>query len=153
MAVDFSLAALINHMEHMFVAKAKEKNLTFRVIADESVSGLVTGGEHRINQILLNLLGNAFKFTEKGSVTLTCGYSFQRAVISVSDSGIGITAEKLETVFSAFSQTDLSTVRQYGGTVLGPAISRQLAVLMGGSLTCSKQTGERFCFYPGAAPF
>ncbi len=144
--INFSLASLINHMEHMFVAKAKEKKLSFNVLVDKSVSGIVIGDEHRINQILLNLLGNAFKFTEKGSITLTCGYSAQRAVISVSDSGIGISEEKLETVFSAFSQADSSTVRQYGGTGLGLAISRQLAELMGGNLTADSRPGKGSVF-------
>lgn len=144
--INFSLAALINHMEHMFDAKANEKKLSFRIIVDKSVSGIVVGDEHRISQILLNLLGNAFKFTEKGSITLTCGYNDQRAVISISDSGIGITEKKLETVFSAFSQADSSTVRQYGGTGLGLTISRQLAELMGGSLTADSSPGEGSVF-------
>ncbi len=144
--INFSLASLINHMEHMFAVKAKEKKLSFRVIVDKSVPGIVVGDEHRTSQIILNLLGNAFKFIEKGSITLFCEYSAQRAVISVSDSGIGITEEKLETVFSAFSQADFSTVRQYGGTGLGLAISRQLAELMGGSLTVDSRPGEGSVF-------
>jgi signal transduction histidine kinase len=110
-----------------------------RASVDESVPAGIYGDGSRIRQILLNLLGNAVKFTERGSVELEAS---ARPVaegtvelrLSVRDTGIGIPEERMHRLFGSFSQTDASISRRYGGTGLGLAISKRLAELMGGTM-------------------
>ncbi|MBF0625410.1 MAG: response regulator [Magnetococcales bacterium] len=108
--------------------------LTCRV--DDDVPGLVRGDPSRIRQVLINLVGNAIKFTEKGHVTLRLDRPAPQVAelrFTVSDSGIGIAADKLDSIFSMFSQADTSITRRFGGTGLGLTISKRLVALMGGS--------------------
>jgi CheY-like chemotaxis protein/anti-sigma regulatory factor (Ser/Thr protein kinase) len=114
----------------------------------------------RLRQILMNLAGNAVKFTREGHVTLTARAAAERLVIDVEDSGPGMTPEQAERLFSAFSQADTTVTRQFGGTGLGLTISRRLARLMGGDVTLAHTEagrGTRFCVdlplmpVPGAA--
>ncbi len=118
-------------------------------------SGLV-GDPNRLRQILLNLIGNALKFTETGSVTLRVELDPGGAAgwlrFNVIDTGIGIAAEQSEMIFERFTQADSSTTRQYGGTGLGLAISKGFAELMGGRLGCISELGKGSSFYL-AAPF
>jgi two-component system, sensor histidine kinase len=125
--------------------QVRAKGLTFRY--QSCVAGRrVVGDFGRVRQIVLNLLDNALKFTESGSVELRIGSSEllgDRSIfyISVEDTGIGIAAENLPLIFSNFSQIDSSVTRKHGGSGLGLSISRELAELMGGTLTVTSQPG------------
>jgi len=119
-------------------------------------SGLPThfsGDGDRVRQVLLNLVGNAVKFTARGSVTVGVEIRAEdderaRAIVSVADTGIGIPASKLGILFNKFSQADSSITRRYGGTGLGLAICKQLMELMGGSIhaECKEDEGSTFWF-------
>ena len=130
----FNLERTLDHIKTMYDIVADEKGLTFSLEREESVPLLVYGDELRLNQVLINVVSNAFKFTEKGFVAVTCRYEAPELVIEVADSGVGIEESKLTSIFSAFEQADSSTERRYGGTGLGLAISRRLARLMGGDI-------------------
>jgi signal transduction histidine kinase len=94
----------------------------------------LVGDALRVQQILVNLVGNAIKFTESGGVTVLVDYLDGRLCMAVQDTGIGIAPEQIRRIFDPFAQADASTTRQYGGTGLGTTISRQLAELMGGRI-------------------
>ena len=142
-------------MVRIFRHEAESRNLSFDVVMDPSLErGIVTDSK-RLQQVLKNLLSNAFKFTEKGGVRLAIsaahgGWSAghpaldqARSVVAfeVSDTGIGIAFEKQKSIFEAFQQADASTSRKYGGTGLGLAISRELATLLGGEIQLQSTPG------------
>ncbi len=131
-------------------AAAAERGVTVAWYATPFLPERVMGDGERVRQILLNLLGNAVKFTERGDVTLSIEVSGTRKApcveVVVSDTGIGIPANKLTQIFGAFSQADSSTTRRYGGTGLGLAISRSLARLMGGDIVAESVEGRGSTF-------
>ena len=140
-----------------FEKTAEQKNLGFSVTMDQDVPNLFYTDEMRLHQILRNLLSNAFKFTEKGSVEvvvtrldsiITNSFVSKTPLLAfaVKDSGIGIDAEKSELIFEAFQQADGSTVRKFGGTGLGLSISLQLAKLLGGYITLESTPNEGSTF-------
>ncbi len=145
-SIDFDLRALLEKIIEMMVSRAQDRglHLTLEILPDVP-SGLV-GDPNRLRQILLNLIGNALKFTERGSVTLRVERDPAGAAgwlrFNVIDTGIGIAADQSEMIFDRFTQADSSTTRQYGGTGLGLAISKGFAELMGGELGCSQRIGE-----------
>jgi PAS domain S-box-containing protein len=143
-----NLRSLIDYNKTIFNTVGRDKKLKFEVTVKESVPKIVLGDEHKINQILQNLLSNAFKFTDYGSVSLYCSYNYskEQALITVRDTGIGIPNEKQEIVFSPFEQADSSTVREYGGTGLGLAISKRLAEMMDGDITVTSSIGKGAVF-------
>ncbi|MCP4950004.1 MAG: response regulator, partial [Aestuariibacter sp.] len=106
----------------------------------------VAADENRLQQILHNLIGNAVKFTESGSVEVSAAADDERVVVRVTDTGIGIPAEKQERIFDAFEQADASIEREYGGTGLGLAVTRQLVELHGGELRLESMPGEGSVF-------
>ncbi|KJB89837.1 hypothetical protein N826_15515, partial [Skermanella aerolata KACC 11604] len=125
---------------------AEQKSLQLRIDLDPRLPCWLMGDSLRLRQVILNLLGNAVKFTERGSVTVTarpreCREGGRVLVLEVADSGIGITAEAQAALFERFVQADGATARRYGGAGLGLAISRELAGLMGGDLVLSSQLG------------
>ena len=127
------------------------KGLAFHARMDASVAGRLRGDAPRLRQILLNLIGNAAKFTERGSVDVRVAVhgddgAQQQLAISVSDTGIGIDADRQDALFQPFAQAQAWTSRRYGGTGLGLAISRQLARLMGGDVTLESATGSGSVF-------
>ena len=126
---------------------ADKKGLYLRLDMDQAVPHFVVGDALRVQQILVNLLGNAIKFTETGGVTVVVDYHDGRLQMAVQDTGIGIAPEQIRRIFDPFAQADASTTRQYGGTGLGTTISRQLAELMGGSISVDSVHGQgsRFC--------
>jgi signal transduction histidine kinase/DNA-binding response OmpR family regulator len=148
------------HMERTFRQLAADKSLDFNVEFDPKLPDAIRTDEKRLQQIVLNLLSNAFKFTSKGSVTLgarcvTEGWSkdhpvlrdTKRAIeITVRDTGIGIPQEKQKLIFEAFQQADGTTSRKYGGTGLGLSISREIARLIGGELQVRSTPGEGSTF-------
>ncbi len=131
--------------------KAREKGLELAAVVDPSVPSLLHGDPTRLRQVLVNLVGNALKFTERGEVTLRFraggGDAGARLRIEVADTGIGIRADRLDTLFEAFTQVDTSTTRMYGGTGLGLAISRRLVELMGGSIGVASRPGAGSTFW------
>ncbi|GGF78227.1 hypothetical protein GCM10007301_42770 [Azorhizobium oxalatiphilum] len=142
-----SIPAIGQRMERNFRHVAQEKDLTFSVSISEGTPQSVITDDGKLEQITNNLLGNAFKFTAEGAVRVVfsavAGGGLQ---VEVTDSGIGIPAEKLETIFEAFEQVDSSTRRQFGGTGLGLAISRSLAQLLGGTIDVRSEVGQGTTF-------
>ncbi|MFG5410172.1 ATP-binding protein [Piscinibacter sakaiensis] len=152
-AIDFALDALIDRSLALVEGQARGKGLALR--RDGAVpAGLVLRGDPtRLSQALLNLLGNAVKFTERGEVRLACAVTPEpgeparcRVALTVHDSGIGIAPERQAHIFSAFEQADGSTTRRYGGSGLGLAITRHLAGLMGGEVRVSSRPGHGSAF-------
>ena len=160
---DISFSHLRENMERGFRHEAERRHLDFSVDFSPELGKSLNSDPKRLQQILKNLLSNAFKFTEQGSVRLSArvaedGWSPDNEVLSsaptvvafeVSDTGIGISPEKQRIVFEAFQQADAGTSRKYGGTGLGLAISREIAGLLGGELTLESTPGEgsRFTLY------
>lgn len=143
---EFSLQQTADHLRQMFAAQAEEKKLDYHVSCGSGIPKRVTGDVKRLTQILTNLLSNAFKFTESGSVALHCGYDGGVGVFTVSDTGIGISAEKQKVIFAEFQQADADSTRKYGGTGLGLTITRRLVELMGGELALTSAEGEGSTF-------
>src|SRR5262245_57638192 len=159
-AEEITFAALRDVVERIFHPVADSKNLSFHVEIDSRLPKGFTSDPKRVQQILKNLLSNAFKFTSYGQVSMrvtpvTSGWSTdhpilrfaQHAVaIEVTDSGIGIAPEKQRLIFEAFQQADAGTSRKYGGTGLGLAISRELATLLGGEIRLVSTPGQGSTF-------
>lgn len=148
----FDLREMIAGVVDLFTPKAEEKNLALRWWADTSVPELLTTDPSRLRQIIVNLVGNALKFTEQGSVTLSVkniilphapNYLLE---FSVRDTGIGIAESKLNLLFQSFSQLHPSNTRKYGGTGLGLAICKQLVELMGGTIFVESEEGRGSTF-------
>ena len=147
-SVGFTPAHVLAEVEQTLHYKAVEKGLTLLARVAPTVPRVLIGDPYRIRQVLLNLAGNAIKFTESGRVTVTCDFVATgedgRAAIEfrVADTGIGIEAEFVERLFQEFSQEDSSVTRRYGGTGLGLSISRNLLKLMGGELHAESVKGK-----------
>jgi signal transduction histidine kinase/CheY-like chemotaxis protein/HPt (histidine-containing phosphotransfer) domain-containing protein len=121
--------------------KAQERRIRLELQADGTVPEVITSDGARMRQVLLNLIGNAIKFTETGGVTVVLGYRASQYVFEVRDTGIGIAAERIEDMFQPFIQADASITRRFGGTGLGLAISRKLARALGGDLSAASTPG------------
>ena len=149
---DFDLQAEISGMIKLFAHAAQQKGLTLSAQIDPDVPLLLQGDVQRLYQILNNIIGNSIKFTAKGSVLLAIRKDAEDAEQTilrflVTDTGIGIAADKLEKIFEPFTQADNSTTRQYGGTGLGLTIARQLAGLMGGTVGVESREGKGTTFW------
>ncbi len=174
-AEEIFFSNLLDMMARPFRHEAESRQLSFEVHVDPNLGRSITTDTKRLQQVLKNLLSNAFKFTTQGGVRLNVtvalgGWSAEHPVLSqapavvafeVTDTGIGIPLEKQKLIFEAFQQADASTSRKYGGTGLGLAISRELASLLGGEihLRSAPSTGSTFTLYlpikyvgPSAAP-
>lgn len=135
--------------------KANEKFLDLTIHVDSAVPDHVIGDSFRLRQVILNLVGNAIKFTEHGEVSVSIGNADQSACqpneyaikFAVSDSGIGIQSDKLDLIFDTFQQADGSTTRKFGGTGLGLSISKRLVNLMGGDVWVTSQYGKGSTFF------
>jgi CheY-like chemotaxis protein len=136
---DVAVKDLVNELNALFEPLAKDKDIIFKIEKDESATEYIETDRLKLEQILRNLISNALKFTKRGSVTLNIKKIKDTVVFTITDTGIGIPAEKLETIFEAFQQADGSTKRQYGGTGLGLSISRELAKLLSGQITVSSE--------------
>jgi signal transduction histidine kinase/ActR/RegA family two-component response regulator len=148
---EFSLKGCINDVIVLQQSIISQKGLSLKVNISNDVPNIVLGDQVRIKQILLNLLGNAIKFTFKGEISITVRvlerYSGSALIqIAVTDTGIGISNNAFESIFQPFSQEDVSTTRRFGGTGLGLAISQSLAELMDGSITVESTQGVGSCF-------
>jgi two-component system sensor histidine kinase/response regulator len=145
--IAFDLRRTLSETLKTIAPRAHEKQLELIINIADQVPPRVLGDPGRLRQILLNLVGNAVKFTERGSIVVTADLlsvngDIANLRISVRDTGIGIAPEKQALIFDAFSQEDTSTTRRYGGTGLGLTISRQLVNLMGGDLGVTSVPGE-----------
>ncbi|MEH1817131.1 MAG: response regulator [Nostoc sp.] len=141
------LADLETSLEQTFRQVAHNKELSFTIERDEKLPPTIYNDSKRLQQVLKNLLANAFKFTERGGVKLQI-FQVDNSTIAfaVSDTGIGIPAEKQKIIFEAFQQADGTTSRKYGGTGLGLSISRELAQLLGGRIELLSQPGQGSTF-------
>ena len=162
-AEEIAFANLLDMVARPFRHEAETRQLAFEVNFDANLGRIITTDSKRLQQVLKNLLSNAFKFTAQGGVRLTVssvqsGWSPEHPVLKqapavvafeVSDTGIGIPSEKQKVIFEAFMQADASTSRKYGGTGLGLAISRELSNLLGGEihLRSSPNVGSTFTLY------
>ncbi len=142
----FNLLATVEHAVRLMQERAAAKSLALVLECEAGLSPWVEGDGLRLEQILLNLLGNAVKFTTRGQVTLQVHREPDFILFRVADSGIGMTAEQVSRLFQAFEQADASTTREYGGSGLGLAISRNLALLMGGDIDVESEPGAGSVF-------
>jgi signal transduction histidine kinase/CheY-like chemotaxis protein len=147
----FSLRDCIESSLDLVAAQAAAKGLDLNVDIDEGVPAVVEGDVTRLRQVLVNLLGNAVKFTSAGEVVVTVSVRATQGTVvelafAVRDTGIGIPADRLDRLFDSFSQVDTSTTRTYGGTGLGLAISARLAAAMHGSLVVESEPGHGSTF-------
>jgi HAMP domain-containing protein/CheY-like chemotaxis protein/signal transduction histidine kinase len=159
-AEEVFFASLLDMIARPFRHEAENRRFTFDLTTDPRLSRSLVTDSKRLQQVLKNLLSNAFKFTEQGSVRLSVflaerGWSDDHAVLRVApaviafqveDTGIGIPAEKQRIIFEAFQQADAGTSRKYGGTGLGLAISRELASLLGGEIQLRSEAGKGSTF-------
>lgn len=148
----FNAAQLLTNMKNTFKSKAENKNLEFYLSVGEDVPESLIGDPHRLSQILVNLIDNAIKFTEKGKieVSVECLEKTNEDIdikFSVSDTGIGISAEEKEKIFERFEQATTETTRKFGGSGLGLAIIRNLLKLQGTDIHVTSHPGEGSEFY------
>ena len=155
--VDFDANALAGDVVRLIAPLAKERGLDLLLLRDATLPDRLVGDPGRLRQVLLNLVGNAIKFTESGRVEvelhMVAGSAMPGSVAEVQftirDTGIGIAAEVLDTIFLPFAQADISTTRRFGGTGLGLSISQQIVRKMGGEITVDSAVGRgstfRFC--------
>ncbi len=146
--IPFSLDRTVQDAIRILDPKAKEKGLFLKLLFHEDIPRNVIGDPVRLRQILINLVGNAVKFTEKGGITIHVSPKNDSVIhFSIADTGIGIPGDRLQIIFEPFTQADASTTRRFGGTGLGTAISRQLVELMGGKIWAESKTGEGSTFH------
>ncbi|MBI3230478.1 MAG: response regulator, partial [Burkholderiales bacterium] len=150
--IDFDLRKLMEEVIELIAKQAQQKGLELGYLLHPDVPERVKGDSLRLRQILINLIGNAVKFTEKGEVAIRIasfkgedGNSFLR--FEVSDTGIGMNQDAVQHVFESFAQADPSTTRKYGGTGLGLAICKQLVGLLGGEIGVASQVGKGTTFF------
>jgi two-component system sensor histidine kinase/response regulator len=151
-ALDFNPRAMLEEAAELLAVRAHESHLEFICRIDPAIPDHVVGDPGRLRQILLNLGGNAIKFTSSGEVQISAMLESEAADtvvvrFQVHDSGIGIPKDKFPLLFGAFHQVDASTTRRYGGTGLGLAISKRLAELMGGSIGAESEEGRGSTFW------
>ncbi len=146
-AEDFDLEKVARDVMDMFTGEARQKHLTLHLHIPDTLPRWLHGDPARLGQVLINLVGNAVKFTDAGAIAIsmagtTVTDDALRLSIHVRDTGIGMSQEQLSRIFSPFSQADASTTRRFGGTGLGLAISRHLARRMGGDILVASQPGK-----------
>jgi len=151
-AIDLDVREVAETALEMLVAKLEEKRLEAVALIDHALPERLTGDPTRLRQILLNLVGNAIKFTDAGSITVRVGVLEDTAAdqllrFEVIDTGAGIAPEQIDKLFQEFSQAEASTTRKHGGTGLGLAISKQLAQLMGGEIGVESEVGRGSTFW------
>jgi signal transduction histidine kinase len=167
----FDLRECVGSAIDLFTTEAAEKGLEIACLVDDQAPAAIVGDVTRLRQILINLIGNAIKFTERGEVVVQVGNrnaergvgsrktdlfakhppllptSYSLLHFSVRDTGIGIPPDRMDRLFQSFSQVDASTTRRYGGTGLGLAISKRLCELMGGTIWAESEVGVGSTFH------
>lgn len=150
--IEFNLEEVLHECLDIFVIQASEKHLTLTVNLNPDTPRRLFGDPTRIRQIIINLMSNAFKFTETGEITLNAGVMTDdknrqpQLKLTVTDTGIGMTEEQCQHIFQAFKQADATTTRQYGGTGLGLSITRELVRMMDGEINVTSQPEKGTCF-------
>src|SRR5271169_1955334 len=149
---DFRLEDVLDNLSTIVSQKAQDKNLEFLIAAQHDIPPNLIGDPLRLGQILINLVNNAVKFTERGEVLVTVALEEQlgdrvKVRFSVRDSGIGMTPEQSAKLFQAFAQADTSTTRKYGGTGLGLSISKRLVEMMEGAICAESEPGVGSTFH------
>ena len=147
----FSLKAILDRLADIYVAKAGEKGLGFTVSVQDGLTDALVGDSLRLEQVLINLAGNAVKFTNQGQVEVDVAGSrpspgMMELAFSVRDTGIGMTKQQLERIFNPFIQAESSTSRRFGGTGLGLSIVHRLVVMMGGDITVRSEPDQGSAF-------
>ncbi len=152
--IRFNLVQTVEKVADIMRVRARKKHLELACFIDPEIRPWVVGDPTRIHQILLNLVGNAVKFTEHGEVTIevrpvetSCRKQHSCLLFSVADSGVGIAKENIDKIFDKFSQEDSSITRKFGGTGLGLSISKSLVELMGGKIWVESEAGKGTKFY------
>ena len=150
--IDFDLRVTLESLSDVVAIKAAEKGVEFACLIDNAVPALLKGDPGRLRQILTNLTGNAVKFVDKGTVSITVSSKDETdthatLLFEVNDTGIGIPKDRMDRLFKSFSQVDASTTRKYGGTGLGLTISKQLTELMGGEIGVESEEGTGSTFW------
>ncbi len=152
-AINFDLQLLMENVGQLLAPHAHNKRLEFAILIEEGTDLYLKGDPTRLRQVLINLIGNAIKFTEKGEVVVKASTTWGEnnlinLDISIVDTGVGINSQDCDRLFQPFSQADGSTTRKYGGTGLGLTISMELVSLMGGRLYCdsTQSKGTKFFF-------
>ncbi|MBU0481420.1 MAG: response regulator [Proteobacteria bacterium] len=150
--IPYNMAELIESVSGMFVLPAKAKGVEVTTEVGSDLPLFYLGDRNRLRQVMINLVGNALKFTEKGKIEIRIerlknGRMGPRVKFSVSDTGIGIPPERQKAIFEKFVQADGTTTRKYGGTGLGLSICTELVGLMGGAIEIESTPGEGSCFY------
>jgi signal transduction histidine kinase/DNA-binding response OmpR family regulator len=142
-SIPLSIPDFILSIQSLYDPLAQKKGIEFNVTYDYPLPSTVMGDSTRLKQVIINLLGNALKFTDQGSVSLHVNYDqeYENLIIKVSDSGIGMTEQECERIFESFTQADVSTTRTHGGTGLGLTIARNLCELMDGEVSVSSVSG------------
>src|SRR5262249_12714875 len=150
--VPFSVRDLVGEGRRTMTAWARQRGIQITAGVDEEVPEVVLGDPGKLRQVLLNLIGNALKFTESGGVDIEVTVATREAeavelLFRVKDTGIGIPTEKQAAVFEPFRQADNSVTRKYGGTGLGLSISKRLVMMMGGRIWVESEPGRGSTFY------
>jgi len=145
--IDFDLRLAMDEVTDLVAIKSYERSLEYVAIVHPEVPSLLCGDPGRLRQTLINLVGNAFKFTEEGEVSVCISLEDENSThatirFTVTDSGIGIPKDRLDGIFESFTQADGSTTRKFGGTGLGLAISKQLVEMMGGRIGAKSEEGK-----------
>ena len=150
--IPFELASVVDNVVNGFAHRAGQKGLEIKASSGKEVPNDIVGDPGRLRQILINLVGNAVKFTRKGEIRIGVHVAEELGAgvklrFSVRDTGIGIPQDKRRSIFESFTQADSSTTRKYGGTGLGTTISKHLAELMGGEIGVESEVGVGSCFW------
>ena len=151
-AIDFDLRGMLEEVADLLAVRAHEKHLELTCLADPKIPAMLRGDPGRLRQILINLAGNAIKFTSAGEVTIQVREELAmadkiRLRFEVRDTGIGIPADRIDALFGAFTQVDASTTRKFGGTGLGLSICKRLVELMGGKIGIDSTLGTGSTFW------
>jgi len=150
--IPFNLNHLLQGIERTFSFKLNELGINFKIESEDGMPPFLIGDRVKLNQIFLNLVGNAVKFTRQGEISIEAEIESQddktiEVVFSISDTGVGIAADKLETVFESFTQEGDDTTRKFGGTGLGLTITRKFIEAQGGKIWLESSAGEGSTFY------
>ncbi|MCC6371059.1 MAG: hypothetical protein IT236_08655, partial [Bacteroidia bacterium] len=145
--IPFNLNQSLSALKVLFSERAAEKGISFKIICEETLPVQLFGDPTRLNQILVNLIGNAIKFTQQGEVSLHCElksleHEIAKIVFKVKDSGIGIAEDKLSAIFERFNQGNKETTRKFGGTGLGLAIVKSLVEIQNGDIQVKSKEGQ-----------
>lgn len=143
----FNLKRRIEEGLSILKVSVQKKHLTFNIHVDPNIPEMILGVPDRLSQVLINLVGNAIKFTKKGTIVLTVSLESGYLLFKVTDTGIGIPEDKLDTIFESFTQAENYTTRAYGGTGLGLSISKKLVNVMGGQIGVTSKLGQGSTFF------